>query len=170
MLSRLSRSLFSSRLSSSLTLSYPLSYSSHSFLLSLVREISSGYLHMGAVTVEGELYTWGNNVGGCAAQPIRYVQCGNQNNSLCVNILTNLRGIPRCVLPHTLHAFTVLYSAFIHCPILCIISLSHTLHSFTVPYSVLWHSCSVSNLTHLPWLVFILFSTKRLLSIITDMK
>ena len=34
-----------------------------------VANISAGYTHTGAVTVGGELYTWGRNFGGCAGHP-----------------------------------------------------------------------------------------------------
>ena len=34
-----------------------------------VCNISAGYTHTGAVTVGGELYTWGRNFGGCAGHP-----------------------------------------------------------------------------------------------------
>jgi Regulator of chromosome condensation (RCC1) repeat len=35
-----------------------------------VRHVSAGYAHSGVITGEGELYTWGNNRGGCCGHPL----------------------------------------------------------------------------------------------------
>ncbi len=35
-----------------------------------IRDVSAGWTHIGACTASGELWTWGCNMGGCAAQPM----------------------------------------------------------------------------------------------------
>jgi alpha-tubulin suppressor-like RCC1 family protein len=35
-----------------------------------VRHVSAGYAHSAVISGEGELYTWGNNRGGCCGHPL----------------------------------------------------------------------------------------------------